>query len=326
MVEKILITGGNGFIATNFIHYLYETYTDIEIINIDCIDFPESINNHNHLDTNRYHFIKGSILDKDLLKGIFEKHKFNQVLNFAAKSHVDNSISSPEIFVTTNVMGTHNLLELSLKHEIPLFLQISTDEVYGSLSFDQEPTTEESNMLPNNPYSASKAGADCLVRSYNRTFKLPTIISRSSNNYGPYQATEKFIPVVITKALNNERIPVYGQGANIRDWVYVLDNCRAVDLIRTKGKIGEIYNIPGDYEISNLELVKIILDLLGKSHDLINFVEDRKGHDLRYSMDGKKITELGFKHNISFEKGLEKTIDWYQCQLKKNQHSKSLVL
>jgi dTDP-glucose 4,6-dehydratase len=311
MTEKILITGGNGFIATNFIHYLYEKYPDTQIINIDCLDFPNTAANHDHLNKDRYQFVHGSILDKDLLAKLFKEHKFKQVVNFAAKSHVDNSIASPEIFVTTNILGTHNLLEQALKHETELFLHISTDEVYGSLSFEDTPTTEESNLLPNNPYSASKAGADCLVRSYIKTFKLPAIITRSSNNYGPYQATEKFIPVVITKALNNQKIPVYGQGVNRRDWIYVLDNCRGVDIARTKGKIGEIYNIPGDYDISNLELVKIILDSLAKGHDLINFVEDRKGHDLRYAMNGSKLFELGFKHEVDFKEGLAKTINWY---------------
>lgn len=321
-MDKILITGGNGFIATNFIHHLHENYQDIEVFNIDCLDFPETATNHDHLDSKRYHFIKGSILDKELLSELFNQNKFTQVLNFAAKSHVDNSIKGPEIFVSTNVMGTHNLLAEALKHQVDLFLQISTDEVYGSLKFTDEPTTESSNLLPNNPYSASKAGADCMVRSYAQTFKLPVITTRSSNNYGPYQATEKFIPVVITKALNNQSIPVYGQGINVRDWIYVGDNCRGVDLARTRGKLGEIYNIPGNYEINNLELVKIILDILGKSHSLINFVEDRKGHDLRYAMNGKKLFELGFKHEVDFKEGLEKTINWYLSNANKHEQGK----
>lgn len=310
-MKKILITGGNGFIATNYIKLIAKKYPDLEIFNIDCIDFPITLNNHDELDKDQYHFIQGSIMDYELLSKLFKEHKFNEVMNFAAKSHVDTSITNPGIFVETNVLGTHNLLDLSLKNEVDLFFQISTDEVYGSLTMDDPSTTEESNLEPNNPYSAAKAGADCMVRSYSKTFKLPVKLTRSSNNFGAYQYPEKLIPVIISNALSDESIPVYGDGQNIRDWIFVEENCAAVDLVRTKGKVGEIYNIPGYREITNLDLVKTILKVLGKPESLIKFVEDRKGHDIRYSMDGTKIRDLGFKFDSDFETSLAQTIDWY---------------
>jgi len=311
MHKKILVTGANGFIGTNFIHHVLQKYPDLEVFNLDALDFEISRLNHKHQDPERYHFIQGSILNKDLLSDLFKKHKFQEVVNFAAKSHVDNSIKDPEIFVVHNTLGTQVLLDIALKFEIEKFLHISTDEVYGSLNFDSESTTENSNLLPNNPYSASKAGADCLVRSYNRTYQMPCLITRSSNNFGPYQYPEKLIPVVISNALNNQPIPVYGNGLNMRDWIFVAENCRAVDLVRTKGQIGEIYNIPGHKEVSNIQLIKIILKLLGKPDSLIKFIEDRKGHDLRYSMNGSKLEALGFKLETSFEDNLQTTIDWY---------------
>ena len=311
MSKKVLVTGGNGFIATNYIKQAIAKHPDTEFFNLDCIDFPITKNNHDDTNPDQYHFIHGSILDNDLLAKLFAEHKVDQVMNFAAKSHVDTSITNPGIFVETNVQGTHYLLQHSLKNEVELFLQISTDEVYGSLNFDSPSTTEDSNLLPNNPYSAAKAGADCMVRSYHQTFKLPVVTTRSSNNYGPYQYPEKLIPGVISKALSIQPIPVYGEGSNVRDWIYVEDNCAAVDLVRTKGNIGEIYNIPGSKEISNLELVKGILKKLDKPESLITFVEDRKGHDLRYSMEGSKIKALGHENNCDFDTGIQKTIDWY---------------
>lgn len=311
MHKKILITGACGFIGTNYIHYLMNQGSDIEIFNLDALDFEISRNNHAHLDSERYHFIHGSILDKDLLDKIFKNHKINEVANFAAKSHVDNSIKQPEIFILNNTLGTQILLDVALKFQVEKFLHISTDEVYGSLDFNSPSTTEQSNLQPNNPYSASKASADCIVRSYNKTYQMPCLITRSSNNFGPYQYPEKLIPVVISNALNNQAIPVYGDGLNVRDWIYVEENCRAVDLVRLKGLPGEVYNIPGHKEISNIHLVKMILKLLGKPESLINFVEDRKGHDLRYSMNGLKLEKLGFQLETSFEHNLQKTIDWY---------------
>lgn len=311
MAKKILITGGNGFIASNFIKLIYNQYDDIEIVNLDILDFPITKNNHKDLSTDRYHFNKGSILNRSLVEKLFKKYKFDQVINFAAKSHVDNSIKDPGIFLTTNIIGTQNLLDMSLKYEVPLFIHISTDEVYGSLEYDSPSTTESANLLPNNPYSASKAGADCLVRSYNKTFQLPAIITRSSNNFGPYQYPEKLIPVIISRAIANQSVPIYGQGQNMRDWIFVADNCRAIDLVRNKGKMGEIYNIPGHKEIKNIDLAKLLLQLMNKNDSLIEYVKDRPGHDLRYSMDPSKITALGFNNPAGFEDNLKKTIEWY---------------
>jgi dTDP-glucose 4,6-dehydratase len=310
-MKKILITGGSGFIGTNFIKLLYEHYSDLEIFNLDCLDFSISKNNHQELDSERYHHILGSTLDKDLLLKLFQEHKFSEVINFAAKSHVDNSIADPSIFTFNNILGTQYLLDAALKYETELFLQISTDEVYGSLKLDDPSTTEESNFKPNNPYSASKAGADCLVRSYYQTYKMPCLITRSSNNFGPYQYPEKLIPVIISNALNNQKIPIYGTGENIRDWIYVKENCRAVDLVRQKGKLGEVYNIPGHEEIKNIDITKTILKILNKPDSLIEFVADRKGHDFRYSMNGSKLNDLGFKLESNFEENLAKTINWY---------------
>jgi dTDP-glucose 4,6-dehydratase len=310
-MKKILITGGSGFIGTNFIKLLYESYSDLEIFNLDCLDFSISKNNHHELNSERYHHILGSTLDKDLLLKLFQEHKFSEVINFAAKSHVDNSIADPSIFTFNNILGTQYLLDAALKYETELFLQISTDEIYGSLKLDDPSTTEESNFKPNNPYSASKAGADCLVRSYYQTYKMPCLITRSSNNFGPYQYPEKLIPVIISNALNNQKIPIYGTGENIRDWIYVKENCRAVDLVRQKGKLGEVYNIPGHEEIKNIDITKTILKILNKPDSLIEFVADRKGHDFRYSMNGSKLNNLGFKLESNFEENLSKTINWY---------------
>lgn len=311
MPKTILITGALGFIGTNFIHHIYST-TDLEIVNLDSLDFPICANNHNQLDPKRYHFIHGSILDKDLVSELFNKYKFSQVINFAAKSHVDTSISDPGIFTTNNIIGTQTLLDAALKYGVDRFLHISTDEVYGSLQHGDPSTTELTAIQPNNPYSASKAGADCLVRAYNKTFGLPVVTTRSSNNFGPYQYPEKFIPVILSNALNDQPIPVYGAGLNMRDWIYVEENCKAVDYVRQHGKIGEVYNIPGHREIANIDICKTILKILGKPESLICYVEDRKGHDFRYSMDGSKLEKLGFKISTTFEENLFKTIEWYK--------------
>jgi len=315
MAAKILITGGSGFIATNYIHQLYSS-SDFEIVNLDSLDFPICAHNHDELDPKRYQFAHGSILDQTLVAELFQKHKFKQVVNFAAKSHVDTSISDPGIFTNNNIFGTQVLLDAAVKYGVDKFLQISTDEVYGSLMHEDPSTTELSPIQPNNPYSASKAGADCLVRAYHKTYGLPVVTTRSSNNFGPYQYPEKFIPVILSNALNNQPIPVYGTGMNIRDWIYVEENCRAVEHVRQHGAIAEIYNIPGHREITNLDICKTILKVLAKPESLICFVEDRKGHDFRYSMDGAKLERLGFKINSTFEQNLEKTIQWY----KKNSH------
>lgn len=312
MSKKILVTGGCGFIGSNFIHLLHDKHTNVEIFNLDCLDFPFTKYNHKNLDQSRYTLLHANLLDKDKLKEIFEKYRFDEVINFAACSHVDNSIKNPEAFTANNVLGTQRLMDMILKYEIPKFLHISTDEVYGSLTFEDDSSKEDANLLPNNPYSASKAGADCLVRSYGKTFGMPYKITRSGNNFGPYQYPEKFIPVIISKVMKGEKIPVYGKGENRRDWIYVEDNCEAIDIVRDKGENGEIYNIPGQTETSNLELAQYIIKALDKSDDLISFVEDRKGHDLRYSMDGEKIKALGFDHKYDFENGIKQTIEWYQ--------------
>jgi dTDP-glucose 4,6-dehydratase len=311
-MKKILVTGGNGFIGTNFIHLLLSKYDDVQIFNIDELDFEISKNNHDNNDSRRYEHFKFSLLDKEPLQGLFDKHKFDQVVNFAAKSHVDNSIITPEIFTTNNIIGTQNLMQQCLRKEPELFIQISTDEVYGSLSETDPSTKEDSRIEPNNPYSASKAGADCLVRSYYKTFGLPVIITRSSNNFGPYQYPEKLIPVIISKIRNNQKVPIYGNGLNVRDWIYVEDNCGAIDFVRNNGKISEIYNIPGHKEIKNIDLAKKIISILGKDESVIEFVKDRPGHDIRYSMDGSKLKNLGFKLESDFETKLSETIDWYK--------------
>ena len=329
MKNKILITGGSGFIGTNFVKLLYKNYPNTEIFNLDKFDFEISKNNHRDIlaqkfltnikqnskhklsPDNRYHEINGSILDEELLDKLFREYKFDQVINFAAQSHVDNSIKSPNIFTINNVIGTQNLLNQCLKNETSLFIQISTDEVYGSLTAEDTSTNEESTLQPNNPYSASKAAADCIVRSYYQTYQLPCIITRSSNNFGPYQYPEKLIPVVISNALKNQTIPIYGDGLNIRDWVFVEDNCKAIDFIRQNGKIGEVYNIPGHSEITNIQMSTEILKILNKATSLIKYVEDRKGHDFRYSMDGRKLKKLGFEIQSNFSKNLKDTVNWY---------------
>jgi dTDP-glucose 4,6-dehydratase len=310
-MQNILVTGGSGFIGTNFIKLLHSKYDDLNIYNFDELDFDISKENHSELKDGRYKLIHASLLNKDALANLFSEVHFDYVVNFAAKSHVDNSIKTPEIFTTNNIIGTQNLLEQCLKKQPKLFIQISTDEVYGSLSETDPSTTEESNFQPNNPYSASKAGADCLVRSYYKTFGLPVIITRSSNNFGPYQYPEKLIPVIISKIKNGQKVPIYGKGENIRDWVFVEDNCAAIDFIRNNGKIGEVYNIPGHEEIKNIDLAKNIIKLLGKDESEIEFVADRPGHDIRYSMDGSKLEKLGFKIESNFEANLNKTIEWY---------------
>ena len=314
-MKKILITGGVGFIGSNFIHYILNKYYNYKVVNLDKLTYAASLKNLKNVENNpNYKFIKGDISDRDFIFTIFEKEKFDVVVNFAAESHVDNSISNPEIFVTTNVLGTQILLDASKKYKVERFHQISTDEVYGDLELDRKDLffTENTPLNPSSPYSASKASADMLVKSYFRTYNLPITISRCSNNYGPYQFIEKLIPHMIFKALNDELLPVYGKGLNIRDWIHVYDHCEAIDLILNKGKIGEVYNIGGHNEKSNIEVVEIILKELNKSMSLIQYVKDRPGHDLRYAIDATKIeTELEWKAKYKFEEGIVETIRWY---------------
>lgn len=318
-MKKMLITGGAGFIGSNFIHYILSKYNDYQVINLDKLTYAANLDNLKDIEDNKnYRFIHGDIADQEFIFKLFENEKFDIVINFAAESHVDNSILNPQIFTITNILGTQVLLDACRKYNIKRFHQISTDEVYGELPLDDKSIlfTEKTPLNPSSPYSASKASADMLVKSYYRTYSLPITISRCSNNYGPYQHLEKLIPLMISKAINNDNLPVYGNGLNVRDWLHVYDHCTAIDLIIHEGKIGEIYNIGGNNEKSNIDVVKIILKELGKSEKLIKYVNDRPGHDLRYAIDSTKIkTTLNWNPVYSFEKGILDTIKWYTKML-----------
>lgn len=303
---KILITGGAGFIGTNFVHYIHENY-DYEIVVLDKLTYAG--NKDNLMDILKdIQFINGDISSEEDVKTAM--NDCDLVVNFAAETHVDRSITDPRIFVETDVLGTYNLLECVRKYDVEKYLQISTDEVYGSI--DNGSFTEKSNIDPSSPYSASKAGGDVLVNSYFKTYGTPVLITRSSNNYGPYQYPEKLIPLFILNAIQDKPLPVYGKGLNVRDWIYVLDNCTGIDTVLNKGKFGEVYNIGGGNEKSNIEITHMILDLLGKPESLITYVEDRLGHDLRYSLDSTKTKNLGWKPEWGFEEGLKQTIEWYK--------------
>ncbi len=312
----ILVTGGAGFIGSNFIHYILNKYPDYNIINLDSLTYCGNLENLKELETNtHYKFIKGDILDNNLVDSLINGNNIDYIVNFAAESHVDRSIQNPKIFLESNIIGTQNLLEIAKKYyengQIKKYIQISTDEVYGTLGKTGY-FTEETPLAPNSPYSASKAGADMIVRAYYETFNLPINITRCSNNYGPYQFPEKLIPLIINNALKNKKLPVYGDGKNIRDWLHVYDHCTAIDLVMKKGKIGDVYNIGGNNEKTNIDIVKIILDYLNKPEDLIEFVKDRLGHDKRYAIDSRKIKkELGWKPKYNFESGIIETIEWY---------------
>ena len=312
---KILITGGAGFIGSNFCHYEVENYPEDEFVCIDALTYAGNYNNIKSLeDKKNFKFVKGDIRDRDLIYKLFEDEKFDIVINFAAESHVDNSIKNPTIFLETNIIGTSVLMDACVKYGIKRYHQVSTDEVYGDLPLDRPDLlfTEETPIHTSSPYSSSKASADLLVGAYHRTFGLPVTISRCSNNYGPYQFPEKLIPVVFSKAVKGEKIPVYGKGENVRDWIHVYDHNVGVDMIVRKGRDGEVYNLGGHSERTNITVVKTILKQLGKSEDLIEFVTDRKGHDLRYAIDSSKIErELGWTRKYNFEDGIKETIDWY---------------
>lgn len=308
---KLLVTGGAGFIGSNYVMYMLEQYPDYEIINVDALTYAGNLENLKSLEGNKRHtFIKSDITDAVQMDRLIGQG-VDVVVNFAAESHVDRSIMEPDVFVRTNVNGTQALLEAAKKHNITKFVQVSTDEVYGSLG----PTglfTEDTPLQPNSPYSASKAGGDMLVRAYHETFGLPVNITRCSNNYGPLQFPEKLIPLMISRALNDEALPVYGDGLNIRDWLYVEDHCSAIDLVIHKGRNGEVYNIGGNNERTNIHIVKTILEQLGKPESLIQYVQDRLGHDRRYGIDPTKtMTELGWKPKHNFETGIKETIQWY---------------
>jgi dTDP-glucose 4,6-dehydratase len=308
---KLLVTGGAGFIGSNFIRYVLQNHTNCVISNLDKLTYAGNLENLKDVEDNpRYTFIRGDITDCEIVDKILEKG-FDAIINFAAESHVDRSIMDSSPFVETNIKGTQVLLEGVRQHRIERYLQISTDEVYGSLGSEGR-FTEESPLSPNSPYAASKAAADLLCRAYYRTYGLPVIITRSSNNFGPYQFPEKLIPLIITNALEGKAVPVYGDGLNVRDWLYVEDHCRAIALVLQQGKLGEVYNIGGGCELSNLKLVKTVLTKLGKPSSLIKFVPDRPGHDIRYALDCRKIKRgIGWEPANSFNTEIDKTISWY---------------
>jgi len=306
---KVLVTGGLGFIGSNFIRYLLERYSSIEIINVDAMKYGSNpLNLKDIEDDEKYKFIKGDICDYELISKLVKD--VDVIVNFAAESHVDRSIANPYSFLQSNVVGVFVILEaIRKKNREVKFIQISTDEVYGDIlkgSFK-----EEDRLKPSSPYSASKAAADMFVLAYSRTYGIHAVITRCTNNYGPYQFPEKLIPKTIIRASMNLKIPIYGTGKNIRDWIYVLDHCEAIDLVIKEGETGEIYNISSREEKTNLEVVKTILSIMGKDESLIEFVEDRPGHDLRYSLDSSKIRELGWKPKHSFKEGIRKTVEWY---------------
>lgn len=311
---KLLITGGCGFIGSNFIRYILKKYPHYKIINLDSLTYAGNLESLEDVSKNpNYTFIKGDISDYNLVMELIDSCE--GVLNFAAETHVDRSITDPSIFVRTNVLGTQILLEASRRKNIPRFLQVSTDEVYGSI--EKGAFTEESLLLPNSPYASSKAGADHLVRAYHKTYRLPVIITRSSNNFGPYQYPEKIIPLFIMKAFSDEKLPLYGDGLNVRDWIYVEDNCTAIDLVFHKGREGEIYNIGGGNEMGNIEIARMILKELKRPESLISYVKDRPGHDRRYALNSKKIKEeLGWEPANDFEDDIKKTIYWYKDNIK----------
>ncbi|MFA6431645.1 MAG: dTDP-glucose 4,6-dehydratase [Candidatus Margulisiibacteriota bacterium] len=310
-MKKYLVTGGAGFIGSNFIRFMLSKYPDIEIVNFDKLTYAGNLDNLNDLNGDkRYSFVQGDIADAKIVEAALADNKIDTIVNFAAETHVDRSIVSAGSFVQTDVFGTYTLLEAVKKLKISRYLHISTDEVYGSIKDGS--FTEQSTLAPNSPYAASKAGGDLLVRSYFKTFDLPVIITRASNNYGPYQYPEKVIPLFVTNALEGKKLPLYGDGMNVRDWLYVDDHCSAVDLVLQKGNAGEVYNIGGGNEKPNIEITKFILKELGLPDNFIEPVADRPGHDRRYSVDCSKLKSMGWKPSMPFEKGLRETISWYK--------------
>ena len=312
---KVLVTGGAGFIGSNFVYYLLNKYPNDKVICVDKLTYAGNLSTlKNALKNPNFVFYKTDICDRNSIYEIFEKEQPNVVVNFAAESHVDRSIENPEVFLKTNVLGTGVLMDACLKYDVERFHQVSTDEVYGDLPIDRKDLffTEQTPIHTSSPYSSSKAGADLLVLSYYRTYGLKATISRCSNNYGPYHFPEKLIPLMIANALNDKPLPVYGTGENVRDWLYVEDHCKAINLIVRNGRVGEVYNVGGHNEMANIDIVKLILKKLNKPESLITFVKDRKGHDLRYAIDPTKIhTELGWLPQTKFSDGIEKTINWY---------------
>ena len=310
MTKSILVTGGAGFIGSCFVRQMLNDHPDYKIINLDALTYCGNLENLKDVENNpNYTFVHGNICDRNLVPELVKE--VDAIVNFAAESHVDNSIKHPEIFIETNVQGTLNLLQAAREFKVERFLQVSTDEVYGTLGKTGY-FYETTPLAPNSPYSASKASADMLVRAYHETYKLPVLNTRCSNNYGPYQYPEKLIPYFISQLLKGEKVPVYGDGQNVRDWLYVYDHCKAIDTVLHKGKVGEVYNIGGHNEKTNLEITHLILEAMGKDESSIKYVEDRLGHDRRYAISNDKITsELGWEPSITFEEGIKLTIDWY---------------
>lgn len=311
-MKNILVTGGAGFIGSNFVNHILKERDDYFIINLDKLTYAGNLENlvesENH---KNYRFVKGDICNAELVSYLFEKYKIKHVINFAAESHVDRSILGSSIFYQTNVIGTNVLLETARRNEVEKFLQVSTDEVYGSLGAEGL-FTESTPLSPNSPYSSSKAGADMMALAFYHTYGMPVVLTRCSNNYGPFQFPEKLIPLMIINSLNDKKLPVYGDGMNVRDWIYVIDHNRAIDLVFEKGRTGEVYNIGASNEMPNIKIIQLILQHLKKSDSLIEYVKDRLGHDRRYAIDSTKIqTELGWKPKFTFEEAIQFTIDWY---------------
>ncbi len=310
--KNILVTGGAGFIGSNFINHILSKRDDWNIINLDKLTYAGNLENLKPSEGKKnYHFVKGDITNAELVDYLFTKYSIKYVINFAAESHVDRSILGSQVFYTTNVIGTNVLLEAARRHNVQKFLQISTDEVYGSLGAEGL-FTEQTPLSPNSPYSSSKAAADMMALAFYHTYGMPVVITRCSNNYGPLQFPEKLIPLMIINVLNNKKLPVYGDGLNVRDWIYVIDHNKAAELVFENGKPGEVYNIGASREMKNIEIVKLILSKLGKGEELIEYVKDRPGHDRRYAIDSSKIqNELGWKPSFEFEDAMARTIDWY---------------
>ncbi|TNE46543.1 MAG: dTDP-glucose 4,6-dehydratase [Deltaproteobacteria bacterium] len=312
---KLLVTGGAGFIGCNFVHYMLQNNPSTSLVALDLLTYAGNLSSlESVIDHPNFRFVKGDITDREAIFALFEEESFDAVVNFAAESHVDRSIHNPGVFLTTNILGTQTLMDACRQYNVGRFHQVGTDEVYGDLPLDRPDLlfTEETPIHTSSPYSASKASADLLTQAYHRTYKLPITISRCSNNYGPYHFPEKLIPLMITRALHDQPLPVYGNGLNVRDWLYVEDHCAAIAMILEHGTVGEVYNVGGHNEKTNLDVVKTILDELGKPHSLIEFVTDRAGHDLRYAIDPTKIhNELGWTPKTPFKEGIQKTVQWY---------------
>ncbi|MES5867804.1 dTDP-glucose 4,6-dehydratase [Bacillus cereus group sp. RP32] len=310
---NILVTGGAGFIGSNFVHYMLQRYETYKIINFDALTYSGNLNNVKSLQGHpNYSFVKGEIQNGELLEHVIKGRDVHVIVNFAAESHVDRSIENPIPFYDTNVIGTVTLLELVKKYPHIKLVQVSTDEVYGSLGKTGR-FTEETSLAPNSPYSSSKASADMIALSYYKTYQLPVIVTRCSNNYGPYQYPEKLIPLMVTNALEGKKLPLYGDGLNVRDWLHVTDHCSAIDVVLHKGRIGEVYNIGGNNEKTNVDVVEQIISLLGKTKEDIAYVTDRLGHDRRYAIDAQKMkNELGWEPQYTFEQGLKETVEWYE--------------